>query len=119
MGRARGALFEAVNPAMYPPPSGVSAKTDRILIIDFDRSYRKPILSTRERMKNLLRLNRSVEKWRRFGLPITQTDRWRFFLAYAGEDKVIREAMKRALRTYSLRFLFYRIGWALEKILGS
>ena len=92
---------------------------DRILIIDFDRSYRKPILSTRERMRNLLRLNRSVEKWRPFGLPITQTDRWRFFLAYAGEDKVIREAMKRALRTYSLRFLFYRIGWALEKILGS
>ena len=92
---------------------------DRILIIDFDRSYRKRILSTRERMKNLLRLNRSVEKWRRFGLPITHTDRWRFFLAYAGEDKAIRKAMERALHTYSLRFLFYRIGWAVEKILGS
>ncbi len=90
---------------------------DRILIIDFDRSYRKRILSTRKRMGNLLRLNRSAEKWRRLGLPITRTDRWRFFLAYAGEDKVIGEAMERAVRTYSLRFLFYRIGWALQKLL--
>ncbi len=92
---------------------------DRILIIDFDRSYRKSILSTRERMKNLLRLNRSVEKWRRLGLPITRTDRWRFFLAYAGEDEEIRKAMRRALHTYSLRSLFYRFGWAVEKIVGS
>ena len=91
---------------------------DRILMIDFDRSYRKPVLSTGARMKNLLRLNRSVEKWRRFGLPITRTDRWRFFLAYAGEDKNIREAMERALHTYSLRSLFYRFGWAVEKIVS-
>jgi hypothetical protein len=91
---------------------------DRILVIDFDRSYRKPILSTRARMKNLLRLNRSTEKWKRSGLPITRTDRWRFFLAYAGEDKEIRQAMERALHTYSVRSRFYRFGWALEKLLG-
>jgi hypothetical protein len=87
---------------------------DRILIIDFDRSYRKRILSTGKRMKNLLRLNRSVEKWRRMGLPITRTDRWRFFIAYAGKDKEIREAMRKVLRTYRLRYFFYRISWALE-----
>jgi serine/threonine protein kinase len=92
---------------------------DQLLLIDFDRSYRKPSLSTRERMKNLLRLNRSVEKWKRLGLPITRTDRWRFFLAYAGDDKTIREAMGKALQTYSLRFLFYRFGWAIGKIVGS
>ena len=89
---------------------------DRILLIDFDRSYRKPTLSIRERMRNLLRLNRSVEKWKRLGLPITRTDRWRFFLAYAGDDKKIRKAMERAFQTYSLRFLFYRFGWAVEKL---
>jgi serine/threonine protein kinase len=92
---------------------------DQIMLIDFDRSYRKQTLSIQERMKNLLRFNRSVEKWKRFGLLITRTDRWRFFLAYAGDDKKIREAMKRALRTYSLRFLFYRFGWKLQKIVGS
>ena len=92
---------------------------DQILLIDFDRSYRKPTLPVQEMMKNLLRLNRSVEKWKRRGLPITRTDRWRFFLAYAGDDQKIREAMARTLRTYSLRFLSYRLGWTLEKILGS
>ena len=92
---------------------------DQILLIDFDRSYRKPALSLQERMKNLLRLNRSAEKWKRLGLPITRTDRWRFFLAYAGGDKKIGEAMERALRTYSLRFLFYRFGWSLERIVGG
>jgi len=92
---------------------------DQLLLIDFDRSYRKPRLSTQERMKNLLRLNRSVEKWRRLGVPITRTDGWRFFLAYAGNDKEIREVMEKALQTYPLRFLFYRFGWAIEKIVGS
>jgi tRNA A-37 threonylcarbamoyl transferase component Bud32 len=92
---------------------------DQLLLIDFDRSYRKPTLSIEERMKNLLRLNRSVEKWKRLGLPITRTDRWRFFLSYAGEDKEIEEAMQRVLRTYWLRFLFYRFGWKLQKIVGS
>jgi hypothetical protein len=84
------------------------------LLIDFDRSYRRPVLSVRERMKNLLRLNRSAEKWKRQGVPITRADRWRFFLAYAGGDTNIREAMGKAVRTYSVRHLFYRCGWALE-----
>jgi 3-deoxy-D-manno-octulosonic acid kinase len=92
---------------------------DQLLLIDFDRSYRKTTLSVQERMKNLLRFNRSVEKWKRLGLPITRTDRWRLFQAYAGDDKKIRKAMKKALRIYSLRFLFYRFGWALGRILGS
>jgi hypothetical protein len=92
---------------------------DLLFLIDFDRSYRKSILSARERMQNLLRLNRSAEKWRCLGLPITRTDRWRFFLAYAGDDKKIRETMGKTLRSYSLRFLFHRIGWAVEKILAG
>jgi len=89
------------------------------LLIDFDRSYRKSTLSVKERMRNLLRLNRSAEKWRRRGLPVTRTDRWRFFLAYAGEDRKIRKAMEKTLRASSLRFLFYRLGWTIEKLLGA
>jgi serine/threonine protein kinase len=92
---------------------------DQLLLIDFDRSYRKSNLSIQEKMRNLLRLNRSAEKWIQQGLPLTRTDRWRFFLAYAGDDRGIREAMEKALQTYSLRFLFYRIGWVLQNIIGS
>ena len=92
---------------------------DQLFLIDFDRSFRKRTLSIRERMKNLLRLNRSVEKWKRLGLPMTQTDRWRFFLAYSGEDETIHKAMKKAIQTYSIRRLFYRCGWMFEKIVRS
>jgi serine/threonine protein kinase len=92
---------------------------DQILLIDFDRSYRKQNLTVQERIKNLLRLNRSVEKWKRFGLPITRTDVWRFFLAYAGDDKKIFESMTKSFRIYSLRLLFYQVGWAVEKIVNS
>jgi len=92
---------------------------DQPLLIDFDRSYRKKVLSVKEKIKNLLRLNRSVEKWTRLGLPITRTDRWRFFLAYAGDDIKIREAMKRKLQIYSILYLFYRCSWALENRIRS
>ena len=92
---------------------------DQVLLIDFDRSYRRSNLSIQEKMRNLLRLNRSAEKWIQQGLPLTRTDRWRFFLAYAGDDGRIQEAMKKAFRTYSLRSLFYRLSWTVEKIVGS
>ncbi|MEI9476879.1 MAG: lipopolysaccharide kinase InaA family protein [Deltaproteobacteria bacterium] len=89
---------------------------DTLFLLDFDRSYRKKQLSNAEKMKNLLRLNRSVEKWNRRGLTITRGDRWRFLLAYGGDDENIRETMRRALRGYSLPFFFHRVGWALKKV---
>jgi tRNA A-37 threonylcarbamoyl transferase component Bud32 len=92
---------------------------DRLFLIDFDRSFRKKSLSMGERMKNLLRLNRSAEKWRSLGLPLHRTDRWRFFSAYAGRDETIQKAMRKAIRTYSIRRLFHRCGWALQKLVGS
>jgi tRNA A-37 threonylcarbamoyl transferase component Bud32 len=92
---------------------------DQPLLIDFDRSYRKDLLSIRERTRNLLRLNRSAEKRRRQGLPITRTDCCRFFQAYAGDNLEIRQAIKKALRTYSARLFFHRLGWAIAKAIGS
>jgi len=89
------------------------------LLIDFDRSFRKQTLSKEERMKNLLRLNRSVEKWKTLGLPITRTDRLRFFQAYTEKDEEMKRTMKKVLRTYSVRLLFYRWSWALQRVLGS
>jgi len=92
---------------------------DQVLIIDFDRSHRQEGLSVSQKVKNLLRLNRSVEKWKRFGLPITRTDRWRFLMAYSGGDTKILKAVKKALRTYSIGLFFHRCGWAIEKFLRS
>jgi 3-deoxy-D-manno-octulosonic acid kinase len=92
---------------------------ERPHLIDFDRSYRKKVLTLRKRIHNLLRLNRSVEKWKRLGLPLTRTDRWRFFLAYSGGDPEVREALKKRLRTYGIRFFPHRWMWALQKYFGK
>jgi hypothetical protein len=67
-------------------------------------------------MRNLLRLNRSVEKWKRHGLRITWTDRMRFFRAYADDDLEFRNAMKRVFRTYFIRLFLYRFGWVVDRI---
>ena len=88
---------------------------DTLFLLDFDRSYRKKQLSGVEKMKNLLRLNRSVEKWNRKGLTITRGDRWRFLLAYGGDDENIRETIRRALRHNSIRSLFHRMIWTVER----
>jgi len=92
---------------------------EQLFLIDFDRSYQKDVLTADEKKKNLLRLNRSVEKWKRLGLPVTRTDRFRFFRAYAEKDEEMRKTMKKVLRTYSLRHLFYRWSWAFQRILNK
>lgn len=86
-------------------------------LIDFDRSYRKEILPLKKRIHNLLRLNRSVEKWRSLGLPLTKTDRWRFFRAYSADDPQIREVLRSALHTYSVHFFFHQCFWKLTEVL--
>jgi len=84
-----------------------------VLLIDFDRSLRMKNLPERMRMKNLLRLNRSVDKWKRQGLPVTFSDRLRFFLAYAGEDPKARDVLRKTLSTYSFSTLLHRWRWTL------
>lgn len=83
-------------------------------LIDFDRSYHQLPLPPRARVKNLLRLNRSVEKWKRLGLPVTQGDRWRFFLSYAGDDEDLRKELRKALPGYQRRLSFHRLFWNLR-----
>lgn len=83
-------------------------------LIDFDRSYRKPGLSMRGRMKNLLRLQRSMEKWRGAGLRLSRTDPWRIFSAYAQGDPAIRKALRNLIRHHRLRLFRYRLSWTLD-----
>ncbi len=90
---------------------------DQVFLIDFDRSYRKPSLTSKERMKNLLRLNRSVDKWKEFGLPLSRTDRLRFLYAYAGKETTLFEEVKKALRFYSVFLFFHRLLWKIQKVL--
>jgi 3-deoxy-D-manno-octulosonic acid kinase len=78
------------------------------LLIDFDRCYRKKVLALRERTRNILRLNRSAEKWKRAGIPLSKTDRLRFLSAYAEGDREVKESLKKALRFHAFWFFIHR-----------
>ncbi len=91
------------------------AGDSRILMIDFDRSKILKRLSVGMRMKNLIRLNRSVEKWKMKGVPVRYTDRTRFFQAYAQEDSHLVQAMRRYLKHHRIHAGWYRIGWLLDR----
>lgn len=51
-------------------------------LIDFDKSFLRPHLKEHLTVRNLLRFNRSAEKFKKQGLPITRTDVIRFLAAY-------------------------------------
>ena len=86
-------------------------------IIDFDRATIIHPLKSDKWLANLLRLDRSVEKWRTKGLWITRTDRLRFLWSYLEGDRGRRAFVKKDLRKYSRRRRRYRIGWAIERLL--
>jgi 3-deoxy-D-manno-octulosonic acid kinase len=86
-------------------------------IIDFDRSTIIHPLASNKWFANLMRLDRSVEKWRLKGLWITRTDRFRFLRSYL-EGDAEREALVRAyVKKYRRRRRRYRMGWAIERLL--
>lgn len=89
-----------------------------VYVIDLDRSTMRTSLSTRARIRNLLRLNRSVEKLKRKGVCVRYADRARFFHAYALGDPRIVRAMKDRLKKDRLWAHWHRMGWALDRLVN-
>ncbi len=88
-----------------------------LYIIDFDRSKIIHPLKSNKWFANLLRLDRSVEKWRSKGLLITRTDRLRFLRSYLEEDKERIVFVRRYIKKYLRHRRRYRIGWAIERLI--
>ncbi|MGR3176586.1 MAG: lipopolysaccharide kinase InaA family protein [Candidatus Anammoxibacter sp.] len=100
-----------------------------IYIMDFDKSTLHKSLNVAQRMKNLYRLDRSVEKLATLlrkqhdtqgvSFPISRTDRVRFFReymrGYAGDDGEWRQLIKRGFSNYKLHKLRWHI---LEKVIS-
>jgi tRNA A-37 threonylcarbamoyl transferase component Bud32 len=86
-------------------------------IIDFDRATIIHPLKSDKWFGNLLRLDRSVEKWTAKGLPITRTDRLRFLKSYLGGEEERKVSVRKYLKGYLLRRMRYRLGWAIERLL--
>jgi 3-deoxy-D-manno-octulosonic acid kinase len=88
-----------------------------LYIIDFDRSKIIYPLKSSKWFANLLRLDRSVEKWLPKGLWITRTDRLRFLKSYLKGDRERLAFVRTYLRKYLRRKRRYSIGWAIERLL--
>jgi 3-deoxy-D-manno-octulosonic acid kinase len=86
-------------------------------VIDFDRATIIHPLKSDKWFGNLLRLDRSVEKWAAKGLWITRTDRLRFLKSYLGGEEKRKASVRKYLKGYPLRRMRYRLGWAIERLL--
>ncbi len=88
-----------------------------LYIIDFDRSKIIHPLKSNKWFANLLRLDRSAEKWRPKGLWITRTDRLRFLRSYLEGDKERIASVRKYIKKYLRHRRRYRVGWAIERLI--
>lgn len=101
----RNVLFEQ-------PEYGIEAERWRCLLIDLDRARLRSSVSSRARMKDLMRLTRSVEKLG-YADRISPRLRARFLSAYCGHDRRLRRAMLAAGPGERRRLQRHRLGWRL------
>ncbi|MFH0814458.1 MAG: lipopolysaccharide kinase InaA family protein, partial [Pseudomonadota bacterium] len=87
-----------------------------IYIIDFDKSSATSQLNENKRIQNLLRLNRSVEKYKKMGLPITRTDVLRFLLAYYQNPPNFRTLIRELTQRYKRHMRYHRLGGKILKL---
>jgi tRNA A-37 threonylcarbamoyl transferase component Bud32 len=85
-------------------------------LIDFDKSFVRSSLRENLRMRNLLRLNRSAEKFKNQGLPITRTDVLRFLLAYFQNPQDFKSRIKKLNQQYKKHMRLHRGGEKLSKL---
>ena len=88
----------------------------RAYIIDMDKAKTMDVVSTKLRMQNLRRLDRSVEKLKANAklknatIP-SKTDKLRFFKAYTGCDAEMKQYIKMPPRSYRLHRLLWRLSF--------
>jgi len=88
---------------------------DRPVIVDFDKSTRHERLGRDRRLRNLLRLDRSVEKLNLRGGAIPRTDRMRFLREYFRAVPVSREEIRQLLKRHRQSIGRHRAGWLLGR----
>lgn len=92
-----------------------SAQAPEVFIIDFDRAKVNSTLHPKEKLNNLLRFNRSIEKFRVFsGGAVTRGDQMRLCRAYLAEHGDAARLMPRALRRHRAMTRLRRIKWGFR-----
>ncbi len=84
-----------------------------IYIIDFDKTDIKEKLNPRQKAKNLLRFNRSIEKYKLRGGPVTRTDQFRFFIEYFNKDSDVFNIFKINRSKYIALLKLRTLKWSL------
>lgn len=88
-----------------------------ISIIDFDSAFKRSVLSLRERMRQLRRLDRSLLKWIPEGSPWRSPwVRLRFAVAYCRLTPEIWPLLEEYIRHFSWYERWYRFGWNFQRV---
>lgn len=91
-----------------------------VYIIDLDKSKQHEKISIYKRMKNIIRLDRSVEKMLRgnrdtfgetFLFPISKTDKLRFLKEYAASGNKSVKSLRYYIQSYRTSHNFHRLWW--------
>ncbi len=89
-----------------------------VYIIDLDKSKQYEKLSSQRRMKNIMRLDRSVVKLRRKNsdlfrkkFPVSKTDRIRFLKKYIELDRESVKPLRYYIQSYNNTHAFHRLWW--------
>jgi serine/threonine protein kinase len=86
-----------------------------VYLIDFDKVILKSGLSPQEKISNLMRFNRSIEKYRFCGGGITRTDQWKLCRAYLKENGDVKPLFLKAMKRYRLMLKLRRIIWGFRR----
>lgn len=86
----------------------------RVLVLDLDRAFpAEGLLPEEQRLKNLVRLGRSIEKHRLKGIRAGRKEALRFLTGYAGEraaaERWLERVRERLSRGLALRILWWRL----------
>jgi tRNA A-37 threonylcarbamoyl transferase component Bud32 len=87
-----------------------------VYILDWDKSWYKEKLSQAERSRNVLRFCRSMAKLKEKGLPFTERDQLFFLRAYWGDDKSMKNRLRRGFVRMKLSLGVRKMRWKIEKL---
>jgi len=86
-----------------------------VLVLDFDRALaRDGPLAEEDRLQNLVRLARAVEKLRMRGLRAGPRDALRFLTAYGGSPEAARRWLARARAAMARGLSWHVLWWRLS-----
>ena len=91
-----------------------------VYIIDLDKSKQYEKISLQRKIKNIMRLDRSVVKMRRKNrelfnetFPVSKTDRIRFFKKYIELDSEAVKPLRYYLQSYNNTHAFHKLWWRM------